>query len=202
MQRKQTAAIAAVLIALAIAASILALWPGQKGLVVENVLIEYGNVNPFELFAMFSENDVFLVSPQMNEKAKTVDHQMFNATALFLQVLEGNNRKTVQLLRVYSEESELSYCLTNYGDVNRSETLEKGECLQLLSSENGGLILIEFPDSKLPGPVLEIGEKRLVVKPKTNDDIGNASFLALRIMFKNSQQIIEKSNIIIGTITG
>ena len=200
MEKKQAISIAAVLIALAVAISILVFWPSPN-LVVEGVLIDSGNKDPFELFAGFSENDVFLVSPQMNERAKSVDHQMFNAAALFLQVFEGNGKKTVQVLRVYNEENDLIYCLTNYGDVNTSETLDTGTCLEYLRPENGGLVLIEFPDPNLPSPVLEIGLNSLAVKPKVIGDIGTDSFLALRAMFENSLEIVERSNTILQRVS-
>ena len=42
--------------------------PLQKGLLVEGVFIT-SEGNPIELFPKFAENNVFLISPQMNEKA-------------------------------------------------------------------------------------------------------------------------------------
>ena len=193
--------LAAVVITLLAATAIFAFVPLQKGLLVEGVLITYKG-NAFELFPEFAKNDVFLISPQMNEKAKSVDHAIFNGTALFLQVFEGNGRSTVQVLRVYDEEGNFVYCLTNYGDVTVSEELSTEECLEYLSPENGAIVLIESPDKTLPRPVIEISENRLVVRPKTNDDIGDTCFLALKIMFKNSEEIIATANSILTGITG
>lgn len=193
MNKEHAAPIAVVAITIAIALFIIAFVPVNKGLVVEGVFIDSGEEDPYSLFSALSKKSVFLISPQMHERAETVDHSMFNGTALFLQVLEGNKRKPVQVIRVYDEGNELSYCLTNYGDVNKSETLEKEECLEYLSQENSAVVLIQFPDQRLPQPVLEISKDKLIVRPKSSEGIGETCFLALRIMFKNSQQIVERS---------
>jgi hypothetical protein len=202
MRKEQLASIAMLAVAFAVAALILVFAAGQDALIVEDTLIESGESDPYSLFASLSKNSVFLVSPQMNEKTRAVDHAMFNGTAMFLQVIEGNGRKAVQVIRVYDESNGLSYCLTNFGDLNKSERLEADACLDYLSSKNGALVLIEFPDSELSRPGLEISEGRLVVKPSSSGDIGKTCFLALRIMFKNSEEIIESSNVILSGLTG
>jgi len=97
---------------------------------------------------------------------------------------------------------EILYCLTNYGDITQAEELSTEECLEYLSPENGAIVLIESPDKTLSRPVLEISENKLVVKPKTNDDIGDTSFLALRIMFENSEDIVAGANAIVDNFTG
>jgi hypothetical protein len=138
----------------------------------------------------------------MNEKISPVDHTIFGGSALFLQVLEGNGRQTVQLLRVYNSKRELIYCLTNFGDVNRSERLETEACQDFLGQEDSVLVLIQFPDDGLPMPVLELSEHKIVVKTALQEEIGDASFLALRIMFKNARDVIESSNLIFDRIAG
>lgn len=194
MNKEHAVPIAGVAITIATALFIIAFVPVNKGLVVEGVFIDSGEKDTYSLFSAISKKSVFLISPQMHERAEAVDHSMFNGTALFLQVLEGNKRKPVQVIRIYNEGNELSYCLTNYGDVNKSETLEKEECLEYLSQENSAVVLIQFPDQRLSQPVLEISEGKLIVRPKSSDGIGETCFLALRIMFKNSQQIVERSD--------
>ena len=201
MDKRFVLPLAVVAITLIAAIAIFAFVPLQKGILVENVLIT-SEGNALELFPEFAENDVFLISPRMNERAKTVDHAIFNGAALFLQVLEGNGRNTVQVLRVYDEEGNFVYCLTNYGDVTVSEELSTEECLEYLSPENGAIVLIEVPDNTLARPIIEISGNKLVVRPKTNDDIGDTSFLALRIMFKNSEEIISGANAILTDFTG
>lgn len=202
MQERYAVSISLIAVAIAIVLAIVVLGPFQKELVVEGVSIDSSGQDPYALFAGLSQKSTILVSPQMNERAEAVDHLMFNGMALFLQVVEGNNRQAVQVIRVYGTGNEIGYCLTNYGDVNRSETMQREECLEYISQENAGVVLIEFPDPNLPRPVLEISEGRLVVRPKSNEDISKTCFLAIRIMFKNSQQILGRASAILGAITG
>lgn len=202
MDKKFLFSLAAVLIVLAAALSIIAFFPitAQYGLVVEGVLIDSGGKDPYAIFSGISSKNVFLISPQMNKTAKAVDHLMFNGTALFVEVIEGNKRNAVQVIRVFNESGEFEYCLTNYGDVNRSEELGREECLEYLTLENSAVVLIEPPNNGLPRPVIELSEGKLIIKPKTNGDIGSTCFLALRIMFKNSQEVIDKANVILGRL--
>ena len=201
MDKKFLLPIAAVLIVLAIALSIIFFVPSvQSGLMVEGVLIDSGGKDPYALFSGISSKNIFLISPQMNERATAVDHLMFNGTALFVEVIEGNKRNAVQVIRVFNESGEFEHCLTNYGDVNRSEELGREECLEYLAPRDSAVVLIEPPNNDLPRPVIELGEGKLIIKPKTNGDIGSTCFLALRIMFKNSQEVIDKANVILGRL--
>lgn len=200
MDKKFLLPISTVLIVLAAALSIIFFIPVQSGLMVEGVLIDSGSNDPYALFSGISSRNVFLISPQMNARATAVDHAMFNGTALFVEVIEGNKRNAVQVIRVFNESGEFENCLTNYGDVNRSEEIGREECLEYLSPENGAVVLIEKPNENLPQPVIELGEGKIIIKPKTNDDIGSTCFLALRIMFKNSQEVIDKANAILGRL--
>jgi len=199
MGKKLFVPVIAVLIAIA-AVSAYSSFPMEKTLVVEGTAIDSKGLDPFEVFPSFAENTTFIVSPQMNEKATNLDHTIFNSTALFLQVLNGNNRNAIQILRAHNQEKELLYCYTNYGDLTKSERLEKEECLELLSQEGAGIIMIEFPDEQLPGPVIEISSQKLVVRPNKESTIGSTSFLALRILFKNAEQVIEGSSTILDSL--
>ena len=193
--------LALIVVSVAIAAIILIFF-SQQGLVVEGILIDAGEEDAFKLFSNFSEKETFLVSPQFHERTLPVDHLMFNGTAMFLQVLEGNGKKAIQVVRIYNENNEFDSCITNYGDVNISETLEKEECLEYLLPENGGIIFIEFPNDNLSQSTIQISEDILIVKPKTEQDIGETAFLSLKIMYKNSREVIENSNKIIGEVLG
>jgi hypothetical protein len=180
---------------LAIAIGIIFFVPAvQNGILVEGVLIDSAGNDPYALFSDISSKNVFLISPQMNERAMAVDHAMFNGTALFIEVIAGNKRSAVQVLRVLNDSGEFDHCLTNFGDVNRSEELGTQDCLKYLSTENGVVVLIEQPNPALPQPIIEVAEGKLIIKPKTNNDLGSTCFVALRLLFRNSQEIIDNSN--------
>jgi len=199
MDRKFLLPIAVLAVAILVAVLIFA-FPPAKGLVVEGMLIDTGSQEPFTFFSRLSEQETFLVSPMRNEETKPVDHTMFNGSAMFLQVVVGNGRKAVQVVRVYGQDNSLSYCLTNYGDVNRSERMDADACMQYLVPENGAVILLDLPNDKLQSPVISLGNGAISIKPKSEADIGKASFLALRLMFKNSGEIIERANNILAEV--
>ncbi len=200
MQRKALLSSLFVIAAIAITLAIFMFLYPENGLVVEGVLVT-GQNNPAQDLADFRKNHVFLVSPKMHDPVQEIDHEMFNAMALFLQVLEGNNRETVQVIRVYSQ-GRISYCETNFGDETRQERLQAQECLDYLKPENGALVLIDFPDQGLPRPAIEASQAKLVVKPSSEDNVDTTSFLALRLLFQNSQEIIDRSNNVLGTVSG
>lgn len=202
MKRELFFPIAVVLILLVVALAAIVFFPPPKGLIVEGSLIDSGNEDPYELFNRLSQKNTFLISPQMNERVQGIDHLMFNAMALYLQVIEGNKRNSVQVIRVHNPEGQLVYCLTNHGDVNVSEMLQPEECLEYLSPKKGVVVLIEFPDESLPQPRIEISESRITIKPNSNNGISDTSFLPLRIMFKNAVETVENSNSLLNNLTG
>ena len=77
------------------------------------------------------------------------------------------------------------------------ERLGIEQCNALLNSGENALVLIQFPNGALPQPMIELREKQITINPKAYDDVGSTSFLALRMMFENSEDIIEASNLIV-----
>lgn len=201
MKRELFFPIAVVALLLVIALGAIVLFPIPRGLVVEGVLIDSGEEDPYELFSKISQKNTFLISPQMNERVQGVDSLMFNGMALYLQVIEGNKRNAVQVIRAYNPKKQLLYCLTNYGDVNRSEMLQPEECLEYLTPKNGVVVMIQTPDESLLQSKIELSENKIIIKPKSNGDISDTSFLPLEIMFQNAREIIENANTLLGDLT-
>ncbi len=176
-------------------------YSNPNAVLVEGVLISADNESPLIAFPELAESSTFVVSPQFYEPVVSLDSYMFNGAALFIQVLEGNNKNAVQLIRVYNNENQLTHCLTNYGDVSRQETLGLDECNAMQQPGQNTIVLIQFPDNTLPQPEIELREKQITVKPKSYEDIGSTCFLALRIMYKNAQDIVDASNILVSRIS-
>ena len=190
---------AIVFVAVVIAVALFLFNSSQDAVLVEGVMVDAGN-SPFEAFSGFSRQNSFVVSPQLYEPVVTLDQYMFNGAALAIQVLEGSNKDVEQLVRVYNHDNEMLYCMTNRGDVKTQETVGVEECQALLDREEKAFILIQFPNNLLQSPVLELKENRLTVKPKAYDDIGDTTFLALKIMYANALDIVDASNSVIDRI--
>ena len=200
MDKKHLLPVACIAASVLAAAVMLYFASMQNQLIVEGTAIDSGGENALQLFQSFSKKSVFIVSPQIHEPSGAVDHLMFNGSALFLQVLQVNGKAWVHLVRVYNDNGVFIKCVKGVPDMNSEETLLPEQCNAFLSPENGALVMIEFPDETQPMPLLQITDEKIVVKPKTNDAIGKTCFLALRIMFENSQEIIDSANALLGRL--
>jgi len=197
MEKKFIVSIAALVLSILVAASILAFTPGSNSLVVNGTLIQPSGGTAFEIVEKLREKPAFIVSPQMNEPVQAVDHQIYNGTALFLQVLEGNRKQWLQVIRVYNEQGDLTKCVKGSLELDDAIELSPEDCLVFLSQENSVLVFVERPDPSLNQPILELSESEIRIRSKLDQDIGTVSFLALKLVFNNSQEILEKSNLIL-----
>jgi len=185
-----------------VAAILIALYysSNPNAVVVEGILIASDDENPFDAFSSLANRDSFIVSPQFYEPIVTLDQYMSNGALLFIQVLNGNRREATLLIRVYDNENQFLYCSTNYGDVTTQATLSVEECNALLNSGENALILIQFPDNAQTQPIIELSNGKIVIKPKSYEDIANTSFLALKIMYRNAAEVLQASNALVGKI--
>ena len=200
---KKMARVYIFLIVFAIVAVALAVFfynSNSNNVLVEGVLVSSSSGSPFAAFSSLSKSSSFIVSPQMHEPVGSLETYMFNGAALFIQVLQGNQKGIVQVIRVFNSRNEMVYCSTNLGDVKTEQSLSVQECNDLLDSEGKTVVLIQFPDNSQLQPVIELDGKKMAIKPKGYEDIGGTCFLALRIMYKNSEDIINASNLIVGRI--
>ncbi|MDP6670537.1 MAG: hypothetical protein QGI60_01845 [archaeon] len=166
----------------------------------EGVLFMSNTGSPLELIPGIAGENEFIVSSEIYEAGNTVNPFMLNASNLFVVVLVGNGRQVTQVFRVADSQGNTLHCLTNYGDFRTEERLEAGPCSEMLESDEKPVILIEFPDSAITEPTVEISDKRIVVKSNTIDALNNTSFTVLRAMFSNADEVLAKSNEITGML--
>jgi hypothetical protein len=200
---KKMARVYIFLIVFAIVAVALAVFfynSNSNNVLVEGVLVSAGSSDPFTGFSSLSKSSSFIVSPQMHEPVGSLEQYMFNGAALFIQVLQGNQKEIVQVIRVFNSQNEMIYCSTNFGDVKTEQRLSVQECNDLLGSEGKTAVLVQFPDGSQWQPIIELGEKKITIKPRSYEDIGSTCFLALRIMYTNAGDVINASNLIVGRI--
>ena len=157
--------------------------------------------NPETYLAALGEKHTFLVSPAMYESS-TINNYMGNASNLFIVVLNGNDKNAVSLIRVFNSANELIYCKTNLGDVKTEVTLSKDECLQFLDSSGAVKIIIDFPSEAEFLPRVVVSENELQVIAKDKDGVSMQSFAALKLMYPNAAEIIQKTNLLTQKVTG
>ena len=183
-----------VLIALFAAAAFIVLPQDPFTVQSEGVVFHSDGQSPKALVAQLSGEKQFIVSAQVSDPVKPDDTILFNGVALFLVVLNGNGKETVQVVEVLDAGGHPSYCLTNRGDLKTEERVSVEECASMLGSEAKVVVTILSPDSKLVKPAVELSGKRITVKNNSFDSVGSTSFTVLKAMFSNAAEVLAKSN--------
>ncbi len=166
----------------------------------EGVLFRSGIASPLELIPGIAGESEFIVSSGIYEAGNAANPFMLNASNLFVVVLVGNGRQVTQVFRVADSQGLTLYCLTNYGDFKTEERVEAEQCSEMLEAGEKPVILVEFPDSALAEPTVEVSDKRIVVKSNSIDALNNTSFTVLRAMFSNAEEVLAKSNELTGML--
>ena len=160
----------------------------------EGVLFTSGTASPLELIPGLAGETEFIVSSGIYEAGNAANPFMLNASNLFVVVLVGNGRQVTQVFRVANSQGLTLYCLTNYGDFKTEERVETEQCNEMLGPGGKPVILVEFPNSALAEPTVEVSDKRIVVKSNSIDALNNTSFTVLKAMFSNAEEVLAKSN--------
>jgi hypothetical protein len=174
--------------------------PGNAVLVEGSLIRSATSAGPQEMSGKLGAENSFIISPSLHDPVQGVDSAMFNGAALFIQVLSGNKREVIQLLRVYDKGGLLAYCITNRGDVLNEERLALEQCNDFMKAGASVLVLIELPDTSKPQPEIVLDEKKITIIADRYGGIGSACFTMLKIMFPNAAEIIQRSNLITGAI--
>jgi hypothetical protein len=193
MKKQLVYALLAALIALLVFVGLEAAPKDNNAIQVDGVIFQSVEESPLSLVPRLAEEKEFVVSAEIHEPVEQDDSLMFNGLALFLVVLTANHKEVVQLLRVV-DESGLSYCLTNYGDLTTEARITAEQCREMLSDPEKVVVLVDFPDLSLKVPMVTFSEKKIVVESNSAESINNASFTVLRAMFNNADEVLAKSN--------
>ena len=191
----KTASVALVLVSVAIAVFLFQRTSGEL-VVVENVFFQ-AESNPLGSLLEFGNEKTFLVSPAFFE-AHSINPYMANSMNLFIVVLNGNDRNAVQLIRVFDAEKRLKYCATNFGDELTQENLSPEDCQKFIDGSGDSVkVFIEFPNSSFPKPTVKIQGNTLAISTNNFSELGKTSFVALKIMFGNAEEILKKTNALV-----
>ncbi|MDD5148098.1 MAG: hypothetical protein PHH08_01390 [Candidatus ainarchaeum sp.] len=165
---------------------------------INGLIVNSDFADPKTAMGEFGNADSFIISPEMHETVSSSDHSVFSAANTFSVVLTGNKKDVIMLVRVLGPDNSLSYCMTNSGDVTTAEKISKEICLEQLASGNKARILIESPNSSVPVASVVLEKNKLTLKTSNSSQTGNAAFLAAAIIYSNAEEIIRKSNDIVG----
>ena len=168
---------------------------------VDGVLFKGQGASPFELIPKLAKEGKFIVSAEIYQPGKAVNPLMSNASNLFVVVLIGNGKEVTQLIQAVDESGNLLFCETNFGDVKTQEQITVEQCNAMLNSSDKVVIEINFPNNELQSAVATVSENRIVVQSNSNAAINNSAFTVLQTMFSNAQDVLDKSNDLVKSIS-
>ncbi len=102
-------------------------------------------------------------------------------------VLIGNKITPIQLIRV-TENKELIYCYTNFGNVTDSNQISIEQCNSVLNNKENFVIFIEEANT---GVFLE--NNRMTIS-SSEVQAGQVNFTVIKEIFTNAQEILDMVN--------
>ena len=154
---------------------------------------------PSELLTELSNQKSFILSPAASATASE-GYNGFWTQALVQQQItfSGNGKVTLVVVRIFDQvNGAWKSCQTDYATGEQSQNIGLAECQQLLASPNSILVEVNFPDSGLRAPVVEISPQKVSLTPVLARDIPGVNFLLMRAMFPNAGDLIGAANQIV-----
>jgi hypothetical protein len=164
------------------------------------LLVRSNDFDPKVYFAELGDSSNFIVSPEMHESVSADDHSVFGAANIFSVVLTGNKKTVVMIVRVLDSSNSLAYCMTNKGSTQVSEKISREQCLAYLDSNAAVKIMVDYPSESFQAASAVLEKDRIAIRTNNASNIGNAAFLVSAIMYENTEEIISKSNDIVGSV--
>ncbi len=163
----------------------------------EGILFASNEAPPSELLTILAAKQSFILSPRMVSGNSPLNTAAANMLIQDQIVLGGHQKATFTVIRVYengSPSAKLLSCQTDYGTAEDSQTISVAECDSILSTQNSVILELEFPNSSLSRPVVEMSSSRVTLKPVKDSDVSAVNFLFLRGMFSDASELIKSAN--------
>lgn len=157
----------------------------------ENVVFLSNEKDPSVFLSSLRDYETFVISPVFSENVSST--QTGKALVLFSSVLISKDKNVVTLLRSYSGDS-LEFCQTNFGDSRTSVQISSTECLFVIEDTSNALFFFEEPNNSLKKPEVVLEKNKVLVKPKVSADISLASYISLKTMYFDSDEVINLIN--------
>ncbi|MFA5357324.1 MAG: hypothetical protein WC308_00160 [archaeon] len=156
--------------------------------------------SPSEFFSAFKDVNEVYVSPEVIE-GKT-DQLVVNSMNIWQVVLISKGQSAIQLVRVYggtgsSQEGQLLYCHTNWGDTNKSVQISTQECNEILS--DGGKMKVLIDKSGEDKVILSKGKMQIFYS--NSQTVSSLNLKIIEQIYPDAAEIIKKINDIIGQVS-
>lgn len=165
---------------------------------VEGVLFVSNLGKPLELLKAKEGVGSFVVSPAFFESGSA--SYMSQSLALFNSVLIVKGKEVKTLGRVVDSSGNLLYCQSNDGNYMENFRVEANECLQELGLASGTVLFVELPDSSLSMSTVEVYQEKVVLKPKDFSEVSRVSFVVLKSIFPDAEEVIKSINFVLDKV--
>lgn len=165
-----------------------------------NVVFLSNDAQPSDVLARLRLDERFVVSPQLAQEG-TVNQYMAQSLALFTAVLSAKGRTVVSLVQLVDAEGNIIDCQTNDGNKMVSRDVNLSECAEKLSGTQHVVVVIRLPDSKLAKSQVVLEGNKVVITPKSYNEVSLSCFTTLEGLYPDAADIIKKLNQAIGGIS-
>jgi len=102
-------------------------------------------------------------------------------------------KNTTLVINIMDNKRTTVSCQSNLGDLNKSVTLNRDQCVNLLDSNRESFV-IDFPNTSLNKSqvVSNVSEKLIYIKPKSFSDLDKSINLVLTMMFGDVSNLQKK----------
>jgi len=147
------------------------------------------------------ERDGFLIVSEVGADEENLPY-VSSQIALASGIFSATGKFVSSVIVVLNKEEEVDYCQTNFGDTSKNERLTKRQCDNLIQNSSEFKFIIKKEDSSLNKPFVELYNNSVVIQPTDKEEglaILQQIFMA---MYSNSQEIVDKINAILHSVTG
>ena len=194
-------AVAAVLVILLSAIAVLSFEPKAHAFEFEAEGVRFGSdvMHPGEQLRALAKRDSFLVTSEFLERGTT--SFMTQPITLANSVFVVQGKFVIVVAQTLDSQGNILSCDTNDGDKLTNRPLTALECRELLDNPAHTLFLVKLPNPALSKPKVTVSQNKVVMEPKSFEDVSRMSFLVLRTMYSDSQQTIDLINDLVDRVT-
>lgn len=147
---------------------------------------------------LLGQRNSFVVSSEFAPTGST--SFMAEPLTLFNSVLVAQGKFVVTAAKSLDSKGNLLGCDTNDGNNLVNRKIDAAECDAIFGNSPHAVILVRLPDSTLPKSRVTVLENSVVIEPNSFSDVSRVSFLVLKTMYSDSQEIVDLINNIVGQV--
>jgi len=155
---------------------------------------------PIEYIKGLNKYYIYLIVNEWAEGQENSD-AINSVNTSFIAVLNAKDKNVVSVIKVYDDKGNFAYCQTNLGQKRENKQLSVEECNFLLSQEDTIKFIFTKPDPKLEKPEVIIEKNyAVIVKSSKGSEMIRTSYLLLKAMYLDADQIIQNVNSVAGKV--